>query len=145
MRNKLREQKAWNSLDQLISLCDEQRRHFETERLGGLEVDDQLELRGLLDGQVGGLGALEDLVHVGGSELKHISTVRSIGHKAPPASTNPLQKNMAGSRFFAARSTRRLRSFKSMPPGSTIRAAAPALVMSEKALSKSSGPRASTN
>src|SRR5262245_5028849 len=83
MRSKLRGQKAWNSLDQLISLCDELRRHFEPERLGGLEVDHQLELRGLLDGQVGGLGALQDLVHIGGSAPKHISKVRSIGHKAP--------------------------------------------------------------
>ena len=39
MRNKLREQKAWNSLNQLISLCDEERRHFETKRFGGLEID----------------------------------------------------------------------------------------------------------
>ena len=50
MRNKLREQKAWNSLNQLISLCDEERRHFETKRFGGLEIDHQLELRRLLDG-----------------------------------------------------------------------------------------------
>jgi len=28
------------------------------ERLGGLEIDDQLELGGLLDGVIGGLGAL---------------------------------------------------------------------------------------
>jgi hypothetical protein len=50
MRNKLCEQKAWNSLNQLISLCDEARRHFETKRFGGLEIDHQLELRRLLDG-----------------------------------------------------------------------------------------------
>jgi|SRR6516162_2513012 len=50
MRNKLREQKAWNSLNQLISLCDEERRHFETKRFSGLEIDHQLELRRLLDG-----------------------------------------------------------------------------------------------
>jgi hypothetical protein len=31
------------------------------ERLGGLEIDDQFELRGLLDGEVGGFGTLEDL------------------------------------------------------------------------------------
>src|SRR5215510_2462987 len=31
MRNKLCEQKAWNSLNQRISLCDEERRHFETD------------------------------------------------------------------------------------------------------------------
>ena len=30
--------------------------------LGGLEIDHQLELRGLLHGQLAGLGALEDLV-----------------------------------------------------------------------------------
>src|SRR5262249_35379901 len=30
---------AWNSLDQLMSLCDEERGHFETKRLGGLEID----------------------------------------------------------------------------------------------------------
>ena len=34
--------------------------------LGGFEVDHQLELRRLLDWQIGGLGSLEDLVHVGG-------------------------------------------------------------------------------
>ena len=36
-------------------------RHGEAERLGGLEVDDQLELGRLLDRQIGRLGALEDL------------------------------------------------------------------------------------
>jgi hypothetical protein len=35
-----------------------------TEGLGGLQVDDQLELRGLLDGEVGGLGSLQDLVDI---------------------------------------------------------------------------------
>ena len=50
IRNKLREQKAWNSLNQLISLCDEERRHFETKRFGGLEIDHELELRRLFDG-----------------------------------------------------------------------------------------------
>ena len=39
---------------------EQRRRDREAERLGGLEVDDQLELGGLLDGQVGGLGALEN-------------------------------------------------------------------------------------
>ena len=35
-------------------------RDGEAERLGGLEVDDQLDFRGLLDRQVGGLLALEN-------------------------------------------------------------------------------------
>jgi hypothetical protein len=50
-----------------------------------------------------------------------------------------------GSRFLAARSTRRLRSPLNMALDNTVRAPAPALVMSEKARSKSAGPRASTN
>ena len=35
-------------------------RHVEAERLGGLEIDDQLELGRLRDRQVGGFGALEN-------------------------------------------------------------------------------------
>src|SRR5262245_17890044 len=37
----------------------------EAQRLRGLEVDPQLELRWLLHGKVGRLGSFEDLVHVG--------------------------------------------------------------------------------
>ena len=48
------------SLYYLIRLRQQRRRDREAQRLGGLAVDDQLELRGLLDGQVGGLGAFEE-------------------------------------------------------------------------------------
>src|SRR6266481_5492443 len=58
-------------------------RDRQAEGLGGLEVDDQLELRRLLDGQVRGVGAFEDLVDVGRGAAIQISIVRSIGHKAP--------------------------------------------------------------
>ena len=37
-------------------------RHIEAKRLGGLEIDDQLYFRGLLDWQVAGLCALENIV-----------------------------------------------------------------------------------
>ena len=47
-----------------IRPLQQRRRDRQAEGLGGLEVDDQLELRRLLDGQVGGLGAFQDLVHV---------------------------------------------------------------------------------
>ena len=52
-------------LDHLIRPLQKRRRDRQAEGLGGLEVDDQLELRRLLDGQLGGLGALENLVHEG--------------------------------------------------------------------------------
>src|SRR5262249_44822394 len=38
----------------------------EPERLGRLQIDREVELAGLLDGQVGGLGALQDAIHVVG-------------------------------------------------------------------------------
>ena len=42
------------------ALEQERRGDRDPERLGGLQVDDQLELRGLLHGQVRGFGALQD-------------------------------------------------------------------------------------
>ena len=52
-------------LDHLVGPPQHRLRDRQPQRLGGLEIDDQLELGGLLDGQVAGLGALEDFVHVG--------------------------------------------------------------------------------
>ena len=50
--------------DHLIRLEQECRGEREPERLGSLEVEDQLELGRLLHGQVAGLGALENLIHI---------------------------------------------------------------------------------
>src|SRR5262245_9600755 len=89
MRNKLREQKAWNSLNQLISLCDEARRHFETKCFGGLEIDHQLELGRLLDGKIGGVGTLQDLVHKRGGLPVLIEKARPVRHETPGFHTLP--------------------------------------------------------
>jgi hypothetical protein len=51
-------------MDHLIPPREHRRRDREAQGLGGSCVDDDLELRGLLDGQVGGPGALEDLCTV---------------------------------------------------------------------------------
>src|SRR6266581_4804367 len=53
------------SPDDLIRPREQRLRDRQPERLCGLEVDDQLEFPGLLDGQVSGLGTLENLVDVG--------------------------------------------------------------------------------
>src|SRR5262245_46284614 len=52
--------------DDLVRPPEHRLRNLQAERLGRLEVDHQLELGWLLDREVGGLGALEDLVHVAG-------------------------------------------------------------------------------
>ncbi len=48
------------SFNNLIRPQQQRRRDRKAESLRGFEIDDQLELRGLLDGEVGGPGALED-------------------------------------------------------------------------------------
>src|SRR4030095_9692622 len=51
-------------IDDLVGPDQQRLRDREPERLRGLVVDDQLELRGLLDREVGGFGALENPVDV---------------------------------------------------------------------------------
>src|SRR5258705_294030 len=51
---------------------------------GRPEIDHQLERRGLLDGEIGGLGAFQNLVHVGGGAPMLGAEVRPVAHE--PAS-----------------------------------------------------------
>jgi hypothetical protein len=75
-------QQCTSSLDHLVGAREHRWRHFQTKRLGGLDVDNQLELRRLLNGEIAGLGAFENLVHVGGGAPNLINKVRSIGYEA---------------------------------------------------------------
>ena len=54
------------SLDHLVRSHQHVRRNRQADLLGGFQIDDELKLRRLLDRKVGGLGALEDLIHVSG-------------------------------------------------------------------------------
>jgi hypothetical protein len=51
-------------LDHLVGAAEQRLRNCEAEHLGGLEINDHLDFRGLLNWQVGGLLALEDLTGV---------------------------------------------------------------------------------
>ena len=58
------------------------RRNFEAERLGGLEVDHQLELGRRLHRQVGRLLAFEDAVDIAAARRYWSRYVRPVGHQA---------------------------------------------------------------
>src|SRR3984893_11626523 len=53
-----------SSLDYLVGAGDQARRDGQADSGGGLQVDDQLECGRQLDGQVGGLGTLENAVDI---------------------------------------------------------------------------------
>src|SRR6266446_5003584 len=69
------------SLYNLIRAPQHRRRDRQPNRLRGLEIDDQLELGRLLDREVGGVDAFEDLVHVGGRAPLQVENVRAIDHE----------------------------------------------------------------
>jgi hypothetical protein len=56
--------KTASLFDHLIGTAEQYRRNIKANRFGGLEVDDQLELGGKGDRQVGRLGALEEKAHM---------------------------------------------------------------------------------
>ena len=67
------------SLDHLVGAREQRRWHVEAERFGGLEVDHQLILGGVLHRQISRLLALENAIDVAGREpllVYQVSPVR---------------------------------------------------------------------
>src|SRR5262249_45114986 len=68
-----------DSLDDLVDAGEDRGRDLQTQRISGFAVDDELELRRLLDRQIGRLGALEDAAdEVGGAAIGFLEA-RAIG------------------------------------------------------------------
>src|SRR6266481_5259789 len=71
-----------HSFDDLVSAREDRWGDGEAERLGGVEIDDQLECRRLLDRQIGRLGALEDLPGVDAGLARDGSEAWSVADQA---------------------------------------------------------------
>jgi hypothetical protein len=67
--------------DHLIRPYQYVRRNCQADLLRGFQVDDEFKLYRLLHGKVGGLSALENLVHVSGSPAVEVGQVHTVGHK----------------------------------------------------------------
>src|SRR5262245_60382239 len=68
--------------NQLIRSKEHGPRDCETQRLRGPQIDDDLEFGRLLDGQIGGLGALQDLVNVARGTTEIVTNVGAVAHEA---------------------------------------------------------------
>src|SRR2546426_11643472 len=81
---------AGQLLDPPLRLQQQRLRNRQPERLGSLEVDHQLELRGLLDGEVSRFGPFQDLVDMACGFSKKIRRVRSVAHQAASRDEAPI-------------------------------------------------------
>src|SRR6516162_6791504 len=69
-------------LNHLIGAADERGRELESENLGSLQIDDELELRDQLDRQIRGLFAIEDSSGINASATMGLREISSVAHQA---------------------------------------------------------------
>src|SRR5262249_12201420 len=105
----------------------------EAERPCGLEVDNQLEFRGLLDRHIRRLPTLQNLDHKRGGPPKRVATIGTVGHQASDLGKRPRHRcrwktalerefhHYCGRDFDACGSARKLNLFKEQFPDRIIR------------------------
>jgi hypothetical protein len=69
-------------IDHLVGVGDERRRHVEAQRLGGLEVDRQLELGRKLNWKISRFFTSQDAIDIRRGSSIHIDRVNAVGHQA---------------------------------------------------------------
>src|SRR5438128_3595364 len=70
------------SLDDFVGAAEQSERHRDAERLGGLEIDDQLHLGGLLHGKIAGLVALENPARINSDQSIRLRLVAAVADEA---------------------------------------------------------------
>ena len=133
----------WSStrlLDDLVRPLEQRLRDRQAQRLGRLEVDHELPFCRLLDREIGGLDALQDLVREGGRSAEQIQEVRRIGHKTSGLSILSLREH-CGQPVLQREICHRVRGVNNIELDSTMRAPARASFMAENARSNSPGSR----
>ena len=78
---KMRDRSLSDLLDDLVGGGEQRWRHGEADGLGGLQVDDELELGRLQNWQVGWLLTLEDTAGVDAELAVSVGKARSVAHQ----------------------------------------------------------------
>jgi hypothetical protein len=130
-------------INHLIRPRQQRCRNCKAEGLGGLHVDDQLEFRRLLNGQVAGPGTLDDLIHVGRGAPIEIGNIWPVRREAAGVDID-LERVDGREPVPRGQLNQRRGSLSNAGVDTTVTAPGRARAMFEKARSNSSGPRAST-
>ena len=73
-------QQPTSLFDHLVGACEQCRRYFEAERPSSFEVDHQLELNRLLDGDVGRVHPAQNLVDKIAGATEHVGEACPVGN-----------------------------------------------------------------
>jgi hypothetical protein len=67
-------------LDDFVRSSQNIRRNCQADLLGSFQINNELKFLRLLHGEIGGLGAFEDLVYISGGAAIQIGRVPPVGH-----------------------------------------------------------------